>query len=103
MQEEPRNNRPDFKPSPWFKVYSAWQPQIKALSDSQVGQLFKGAIAYANTGIEPQFDDSVLNYAFIPFKESVTACNTAVERKRQGGIKSGDTRRKQAEERQNKQ
>lgn len=100
MQEEPHNSNPDFKPSPWFRTYTMWQSQIEALTDTQAGQLYKGAIAYANTGIEPDFKDPILKYAFIPVKESIIASNNAVEAKRQGGIKSGETRRKQAEEKQ---
>ncbi len=44
----------------WFKVWIDWSEIVATLSDEQAGRLFKAMLGYSASGIDPKFEDSVL-------------------------------------------
>lgn len=83
-----------------FVVYMDIEEITDDLTDEQVGQLFRGMIAYQKTGKEPKFK-GVLKYIFIPIRQQMDRDSEKWESTRekravagrQGGIRSGQVRK----------
>ncbi|SEK64911.1 hypothetical protein SAMN04487770_102171 [Butyrivibrio sp. ob235] len=81
-----------YIPAKWFPTQGQWQSQLTVLSDEDVGKLFKAALNYLNSGICPEFENTLLDFAFIPIKAEIEASQKAFTAKREGGKKGGQKR-----------
>lgn len=91
-----------------FYSYLENEDKLNILSDEQAGRLYKSLYAYARTGEKPDLsDDPLVAYAFADFIIDVDRDfdNYAemCEKRAEAGRKSGESRRKKAENEQNEQ
>lgn len=88
-----------------FVVYAEIKETIDELTDEEVGKLFRGMVEYQATGEAPEFT-GVLKFAFIPVRQQMDRNNSKWQRTRErraeagrrGGVKSGESRRNEANE-----
>lgn len=85
-----------------FVLYTNISEVLEALSMEQRGMLFTAIIEYQKSGEMPEISDPLVKVAFIPVRQSLDINNnkydSKVEARRQAGIKSGESRRKQNEQ-----
>src|SRR5689334_9421181 len=89
-----------------FVVYSDLIHTIEKLSDARAGKLFKIMLQYVNDRNPPDPDDIVLQVAFEPIKQYLKRDlkkweanrGKRIEAGKLGGIKSGESRRREANE-----
>lgn len=85
-----------------FVLYTNISEVLEALSMEQRGMLFTAIIEYQKNGEMPEISDPLVKVAFIPVRQSLDINNdkydSKVEARRQAGIKSGESRRKQNEQ-----
>ena len=88
-----------------FVVYAEIKETIDELTDEEVGKLFRGMVEYQATGEIPELT-GILKFAFIPVRQQMDRNNSKWQRTRErraeagrrGGVKSGESRRNEANE-----
>lgn len=91
-----------------FVLYANLLPTVRKLTKEQAGTLFFTILEYVND-LDPEVDDFHVDLVFEPIKQQLkidlkkweAKCEKNVDKGRQGGIKSGETRRKKALLKQN--
>ena len=77
-----------------FKFWDAYYDALKFLdSDERRGRFMMGLCGYVFNGVEPDFDDQILEFGFRLIKTQARESMELAHKARKGGLKSGQTRK----------